>query len=469
MAAGALLAVSPLTLTAPTFTRRPSCCPPTRAHACVLATTASQAQATPSSPPRSTAPPSSPPPARWSLTNRIFNFNFRSSTPRPPASRLWNPVNSSPRTLALPNLPIHHSQLHHQPPEGRDEYPLLTLPEQRRSRNSVAPSSLVVERSTGGESSRTSIGLPRDRRSQAVDPDAPPTPRLPMGVEQMAAKAAGMDDVPLGSTNPNDPETGPRPLKNATSRASLPLDRQPSFGSHRRSLGGTASAPGDDDANSDYEWGPAHPCFPHPNPHVPLSSPLHTSTRIIRVRRDWMAHGDLGPAFANLYPEILDPLVSEDDFRAMIKRVNDELAVAFNPTSWRAWVDTLMGVATLWLWDDVGMSAVKGRLARLEGWLEQWNRDVGEKEGVRVVPLRRTGYLTLDIQIPDPHIGLDTSSASRPGTQTHTDDHPVSATRTNSDPHSSTAPQIHAEFGSYPMNTGMGMGPAMPTAIESRS
>jgi hypothetical protein len=160
---------------------------------------------------------------------------------------------------------------------------------------------------------------------------------------------------------------------------------------------GTASAPDNDDTHSDYEWGPAHPCFPHPNPHVPASSPLHTSTRIIRVRRDWMAHGDLGPAFANLYPEILDPLVAEDDFRALIKRVNNELAAAFNPTSFRAWADALLGVATLWLWDDVGMTAVKGRLARLEEWLDQWNRDVGAKEGVQIVPLRRTGYLTVGV------------------------------------------------------------------------
>ena len=48
---------------------------------------------------------------------------------------------------------------------GVDEYPLLTLPQQRQSRQSPAPSSLFVENPTGEDninrSGRTSIGLPR--------------------------------------------------------------------------------------------------------------------------------------------------------------------------------------------------------------------------------------------------------------------------------------------------------------------
>ncbi|KAK3076647.1 hypothetical protein LTS18_012445, partial [Coniosporium uncinatum] len=91
-------------------------------------------------------------PTRWSLTQRIFNFNLR-----PPqrahahSSRLWNPINASPRTptseRSFPAVPIHHPQIVEGPPQsaggGRDgDYPLLTLPEQRRSRQSV-PGSLV--------------------------------------------------------------------------------------------------------------------------------------------------------------------------------------------------------------------------------------------------------------------------------------------------------------------------------------
>lgn len=239
-----------------------------------------------------------------------------------------------------------------------------------------------------------------------------------MPMEQVAGRAAGTEDAPIPSPKLDDSEGGPK-LKSQASRASLPLSRQPSIGSQRRSLIGTVSAPGegDGDNDSEYAWGPSHPCFPHPNPHVPLSSPLHNTTRIIRIKRDWMVAGDLAPTFANLYPEVLDPVISEEAFREIIKKVNDDLQSAFSPYSLRAWIDSLMGVATLWLWDDVGMSGVKGKVEALEKWLENWNQEVGAKEGVRIIPLRRTGYLTLDIQIPDPHIGLDTSNASRPATQ----------------------------------------------------
>ncbi|KAF2176772.1 hypothetical protein K469DRAFT_698218 [Zopfia rhizophila CBS 207.26] len=408
-----------------------------------LATTASPAAPDTSSSPSRPFAPASPLPARWSLTNRIFNLNFRSlynAPPRSPASRLWNPVNSSPRTLALPNVPVQHPQIGEGAPrstDGRDEYPLLTLPEQRRSRQSPAPSSLVVERSTRGDSGRTSIGLPRDRRSLPID-SQPPTPKLPMPMEQLAAPAAGIDDVPIPGPNPEDPEAGVKPTKPVSNRVSLPLSRPTSMHSQRL---GTASAHGEreadaDDNASEYPWGPSHPCFPHPNPHVPLDSPLHDTTRIIRIKRDWMVAGDLAPTFANVYPEILDPLILEDTFRDIIKKVNDELIATFNPMSFRAWLDTIMGIATFWLWDDAGLTAVKRRLAALEKWLDVWNRKVGEKEGVRIIPLRRTGYLTvglspptssctstltehlqLDIQIPDPHIGIDASTASHSNTQ----------------------------------------------------
>ncbi|KAF1851139.1 uncharacterized protein K460DRAFT_423674 [Cucurbitaria berberidis CBS 394.84] len=367
----------------------------------------------------SAPPPPSPVPARWSLTNRIFNLNLRSlyqGPPRLPASRLWNPVNSSPRTLAVqyhpppppsepreayhPNLPVDEVLT-----GARDEYPLLTLPQRRQSRQSPAPSSLVVERSTGEDSvsGRTSIGLPRNQRSLYTS-SQPPTP----GPSAMPPQADALDRAP--SHADKDIEAGmARPRKPELSRVSLPGSRRTSLGSGR-----SASAHGDE-AASEFPWGPSHPCFPHPNPHVPLDSELYDTTRIIRIKRDWMMQGDLAPTYANLYPEILDPLITEDDFRILIKRINDTLTDAFDPFTFRAWLDTVMGVATFWLWDDVGLTGVKRQLAELERWIEDWNRDVGAKEAVKIIPLRRTGYLTLDIQIPDPHLGPDTGS--RPATQ----------------------------------------------------
>jgi hypothetical protein len=278
-----------------------------------------------------------------------------------------------------------------------DEYPLLTLPEQRRSRPSPAPSSLIVERSTGGEDSRrTSIALPRDRRSLPID-SQPPTPRLKMPVEQEPVPSPAPADgsghhAPIPSPRPDDLESGIlKDIKPSSGRASLP-SRPSSMHSHRTDL-----APGTDaeDTASEFPWGPQHPCFPHPNPHVPKDSPLYHTTRIIRINRDWMVKGDLAPTFANLYPEILDPVIPEDDFRAIVKRINDTLIDAFDPLSFRSWLDSVMGVATFWLWDDAGLTKVKKQLGALERWIDDWNKDVGEKEGVKIIPLRRTGYLTV--------------------------------------------------------------------------
>jgi hypothetical protein len=151
------------------------------------------------------------------------------------------------------------------------------------------------------------------------------------------------------------------------------------------------------------EWGPLHPCFPHINPHVPIDSPEHTTTRIIRIRRDWLQEGDLAPTFSILYPEILDPAgLSEQEFRRVIDKVNREVVPAFNPYSPRNILDGAMGLVTGWLWDDFGLTAVKTRLNALEKWIEAWNAEMeksfGSEEGLsppKLISLRRTGYMSV--------------------------------------------------------------------------
>ncbi|OJJ58258.1 hypothetical protein ASPSYDRAFT_1043712 [Aspergillus sydowii CBS 593.65] len=185
------------------------------------------------------------------------------------------------------------------------------------------------------------------------------------------------------------------------------------------SVPSNTGAPNEPDVAEELAWGPAHPCFPHINPHVPPGSDEYMTTRIIRIRRDWMVKGDLAPTYSNLYPEILDPLLSEHEFRKIIATVNDELISAFNPYSFRNWIDGAIGLITGWIWEDLGAPAVKGHLRRLEDWLEKWNREVGAKDGVHIWGLRRTGYMSLDIQIPDPKVGIVPSEGnpSRPGTR----------------------------------------------------
>ncbi|RKF65158.1 putative ras modification protein erf4 [Erysiphe neolycopersici] len=161
------------------------------------------------------------------------------------------------------------------------------------------------------------------------------------------------------------------------------------------------------------EWGPQHPCYPHLNPHVPLTSPLFSSTRVIRIQRDWMLQGDLAPTFSNLYPEVLDTAgVTEQEFRHLLEILNKELIPAFNPLCLHNIIDGIMSALTGWLWEDAGLAKIKERLRRVEKLLEEWNQDMEKKLKGRsdigaipkALPLRRTGYMTLDIQVPNPEI-----------------------------------------------------------------
>ncbi|KAK5134920.1 hypothetical protein LTR08_006010 [Meristemomyces frigidus] len=244
-----------------------------------------------------------------------------------------------------------------------------------------------------------------------------------------------------------DGDTQTQHLSHRASRSSLPLNRQPSHKSfrskadNRNSTGAdladypppptldqahidalqqkpprqhperrsqdTAASVATGTTDDDFAWGPSHPCFPHPNAHCLPDGEEHRSTRVIRVRRDWLASGDLYPQYANLYPEILDPMVSDDEFRFLISNLNARLKAAFDPFSTRAWVDAVMGVLTGYLWDDFGLTGVKKGEKGIEQFLDKWNweRDASGAE-VRVVQLRRTGFLSLDFVVPDPGIDI---------------------------------------------------------------
>ena len=427
----------------------------------------------PSSCPPQLQAPTTAPLSRWSLISRLFPYyqqeqqkeqqqqdqlrqqrnpyltRTRDSSPRPSASRLWNPQNSLPRNFtvpavpAVPNIPVQHASLTSGRPTtagatdtSRDEHPLLTLPEQRRNQASLrTPSSLAVERSSGDFSSVQSVGLPKERHGfRFRSGDRRPAPAARADQFEMASLGSAPNKAPRSPepavfAGPTDPEAARR-MARSPSRASVPgLSQMP---------GDVPAMPTDDEPEEEeFSWGPSHPCYPHMNTHVPVNSPLYETTRIIKIRRDWMQVGDLAPTFANLYPEILDPLISEEEFRNVIRHINTELVASFTPWSVRAWADAMLGAATLWLYDDLGLPAVKRRLKKLEKWIEDWNKGVGQREGVQIIPLRRTGYMTvsptinapprrytlltvvlqIDFQIPDPRISMDTSTvhgATRP-------------------------------------------------------
>ncbi|KAJ5775425.1 uncharacterized protein N7511_000436 [Penicillium nucicola] len=320
---------------------------------------------------------------------------------RPSAVRLANPVNHVPRItpITVPayqsdeSLPLSHGIT-------RDAFPLLSVPERRRSRLTPSPSSLLVERSQGEtESGRTSIALPpRHRRSAHFSPT------------DMAAAFAG--SAAMETENLRPPEAVHLTQDGSRRRDDLSPHCLCAF-----TYGPTPPA----DVAEELAWGVSHPCFPHFNPHVPIGSHEHAITRVIRIRRDWMIKGDLAPTFSNLYPEILDPLLSEQEFRRVIATVNDGIIKAFDPFSFRNWFDGAMGLLTGWVWDDLNAPGAKSQLQHVESWLEKWNQEVGAKDGVYIWSLRRTAYMSLDIQIPDPKVGIVPSEApSAPNTRPST-------------------------------------------------
>ncbi|KAH8658628.1 Golgin subfamily A member 7/ERF4 family-domain-containing protein [Tricladium varicosporioides] len=385
---------------------------------------------------------------------------------RPSAARLWNPTNSTPRVPARKRnrsntqedvviaIPLSHPDIG-SPREGAaagGSYPLLTLSEQRQSLHlGSARASLQVERS-GSSAGSNRVSLPRSvsidiARSKSGDSPTTPGIKVDKGKgravepEEEQAKAEHKKVVGLRKRGQSvsHPEVPPSPgLSFHRPNMSADLERGPD---RAYTPGGTSAHPNasntsldagigpalsDSDnssiigseggGNAEDQWGPQHPCFPHMNSHVPLSSPLYQTTRIIRIRRDWMIAGDLAPTFSNLYPEILDPAgVSEQDFRQIIEKVNNELVPAFNPWGVRNMFDAMMGLVTGWLWDDFGLTAVKSRLNKVEQFLEEWNREMerkskeGAENAPRIVPLRRTGYMNLDIQVPDPEISYPSS------------------------------------------------------------
>ena len=73
--------------------------------------------------------------------------------------------------------------------------------------------------------------------------------------------------------------------------------------------------------------------------------------------------------------------------------VNERVIRVADPWNWRNWSLVLLGLLTGWISDDLGFGAGKAGWREVEGWVEGWNR--GREVGVRVWPLRRTGFLNV--------------------------------------------------------------------------
>ncbi|KIW37508.1 uncharacterized protein PV06_10161 [Exophiala oligosperma] len=383
---------------------------------------------------------------------KVLPPDHRSAT-----SRILNPINHVPRPTKVRVQPqeLQHNHQHQSSAEiGSGEvHTLLSLPEQRRSRQH-SPTDPIVEHSPHlapqAAGSRTSVGLPHghQRAANVQEPPSSSPPGIGLMVDlekqgavngikepeqrsQLPSRFSTRDrkDVVdqgtsvLGQSYGVNPLDQPlQPPRRITSHHSLRRAQSAasihSAGFTRANTDGTAPVSGSQEEETgpgypgveegsvgeELVWGISHPCFPHLNPHVPINSPEYEATRIIRIRRDWMVLGDLAPTFSNIYPEILDPLMQEQEFRYVIEHINQTLVQAYDPFSAWNWFDGFMGLMTGWFWEDFRPTGLKGQLKGLEEWLEDWNHTVGARDGVKIIPLRRTGYMNIDIQIPDPQV-----------------------------------------------------------------
>ena len=330
---------------------------------------------------------------------------------------------------------------------GAGDYPLLSLREQRFSRNSSGRASLQVEysaASSGTQSNR--VSLPRSvtsidiRRSFSLVAEGSTAGATVQhedkgkgkdieGIKRVSIEWQPTDynkqrrsiaslhpPVALSPTFKQD--LGPPPthttrnytttmadLESGPPPSSQPQSQNP-YHDHDTtdnlaSLTSTHTSihdserpitPGADDA-----WGPAHPCFPHLNPYVPPSSALYANTRIIRIPRDWMIVGDLAPTFSATYPELLGEAgLGEAEFRRCVEAINARLIEAFNPFGVRNLVDAVMGLCTGWFWDDVGLTYTKRCLAAVEKAIEGFNRELERGSSqARFISLKKSAYMSV--------------------------------------------------------------------------
>ncbi|KAK3053921.1 hypothetical protein LTR09_005201 [Extremus antarcticus] len=267
-----------------------------------------------------------------------------------------------------------------------------------------------------------------DQPSQPI-PEAPPiSPDAETTSQYASSTKGGYAGSTKGYANSTHGSRVSIPLNRRASRKSIrstksaksangfrAADAPPLPTSHPQDPGAQGGRASQESAGESEEfiWGPSHPCFPHPNPHCAPGSHEAETTRVIRVRRDWLAAGDLYPQYANLYPEILDPMVTEPEFRLLITTLNSRLKEAFDPFSTRAYVDAVMGVVTGYIWEDIGMTGAKRGWREVERWVEKWNlAREREARGVSVVFGRGTGGMGLDFVIPDPGIDAKDDDAA---------------------------------------------------------
>ncbi|ODQ63524.1 hypothetical protein NADFUDRAFT_53191 [Nadsonia fulvescens var. elongata DSM 6958] len=131
---------------------------------------------------------------------------------------------------------------------------------------------------------------------------------------------------------------------------------------------------------------------------------------IIRIPRDYAHYGDAFPQFitdftGNNFPNELRSLFSNpQDMIDLITHINQELQESLSASNPVIIIQALMGLLTCWISDTIlastGWEWSKWKLKRLDKWIEGVNeRMVCEGICGRIIPLRWSGYLSLDVEV----------------------------------------------------------------------
>ncbi|ODV81604.1 uncharacterized protein CANTADRAFT_45198 [Suhomyces tanzawaensis NRRL Y-17324] len=179
-----------------------------------------------------------------------------------------------------------------------------------------------------------------------------------------------------------------------------------------------------------------------PNNYEAKESLQHSSTRIVRIPRvyDTNRYSDVIPQFSVHVPgkepaaltgssseadqgyEVsgvfddnwfgltsLTPLVpgwlSVEEFTAIVTRINQLLYDALNPFDYRNAFQSVLDVMSGGTLSLLVNPYSKKKLLELESYIDtDVNVKLAEKcKGLKVIPLRQSGYLSLDFQVPRPH------------------------------------------------------------------
>ncbi|OLL27002.1 Ras modification protein ERF4 [Neolecta irregularis DAH-3] len=138
----------------------------------------------------------------------------------------------------------------------------------------------------------------------------------------------------------------------------------------------------------------------HPNPHVAPGAAR--STKVVRIERVYTLHGDICPHFSTTFPNYLAHYITEEQFLHLVETINRILQEAHNPFSPWNIAENIAAILTIftseWFWP----SRLRSKLKALEGFIQTQNKEVFNPKGLRIISLRRTAYLTVDIEIPAP-------------------------------------------------------------------